>query len=307
MESAICYFETSAVNYLYEKFSIEEIIELKKSADSNTIFTCSTIVFWEILNTSNEEKREALLQFCQYLFDDYLLKSPMELIIEYIEQGCPLEEKRREIKSNCAISQVWSDLHEVKEKTFVVDRELLKSHSTYMYELSRSLSKMIKSDFDESLYKDQLAYSGIVPIINIFYNSLAFVKEDIRNNDHSEENTRIYKTSLFFMISIFLFGNGFENNQYENFWNDKNITSMQEKVNYLFSIDEKAIHRGPLAEMGLMANMQLEYETNRGLFFDCLHSMYIPYADRFFTNDIHFSRYKNELNGHLAEKIFIYE
>jgi hypothetical protein len=307
LDSPICYFETSAINYLYDNFSIEEIVEIKKVSDVNTIFTCSTIVFWEILNTSNEEKREALIQFCQYFFDDYVLKSPTELIIEYLEQGCPLEEKRREIKSNCTISQVWSDLHKVKEKTFVINREVLKGHSNYMYELSKSLSKMIKADFDESLYKDQLIYSAIVPIINIIYDSLDFVKEEIRNNNYSEAKTRLYKTSLFFMIAILLFGNGFEQDQYDKFWTDKNITSINDKVNYLFSIDEKAIHRGPLAEMGLMANMQLEYETNRGLFFDCLHSMYIPYADRFFTKDIHFSRYKNELNGQLTEKVFIYE
>ena len=54
--------------------------------------------------------------------------------------------------------------------------------------------------------------------------------------------------------------------------------------------------RGPLANVSRMIQMQSRGKTNRGLFFDSLHSVYTTYCDLFVTNDPHFMKYKNE-NG----------
>ena len=54
------------------------------------------------------------------------------------------------------------------------------------------------------------------------------------------------------------------------------------------------IHRGPLVCMAIMAKLQTGFDENRGLYKDCLHAMYIPYCNIFYTNDKHFLRLKEQ-------------
>ncbi len=107
MDEYLVFFETSAINFFMRNFIPELIIEIKKNKASNSVFTTSQYVLWEILNTSDENSRERIIEIAQYLLDDYIIQSPIELIAQFIESGCPLEEAKRCVKSSCNFGDVF--------------------------------------------------------------------------------------------------------------------------------------------------------------------------------------------------------
>ena len=58
---------------------------------------------------------------------------------------------------------------------------------------------------------------------------------------------------------------------------------------------EVLVYRGPFVEMALMAYTQVDnnIRSNRGLLFDCLHTIYLTYVDIFITNDNHFIKLRD--------------
>ena len=65
-------------------------------------------------------------------------------------------------------------------------------------------------------------------------------------------------------------------------------------VCYLFHQNGTILHRGPLVYMASMAISEVARGTNRGLYKDCLHAVYMPYCTSFFTRDKHFVQMAND-------------
>lgn len=74
----------------------------------------------------------------------------------------------------------------------------------------------------------------------------------------------------------------------DEFWKRQKITTGQNKLIYFLNKYEPAIHSGPIANMALMALNQIGRTKSRGLWADCLHSVYITYSDKFLSADEHF-------------------
>lgn len=73
------------------------------------------------------------------------------------------------------------------------------------------------------------------------------------------------------------------------FWERRNIsTDIREQICYLFHQNDTILHRGPLVYMTCTAISEVKKGTNRGLYKDCLHAVYLPYCNSFFTRDKHF-------------------
>lgn len=303
MKEFLIYFETSALNTFAESLDIEDIVQGKKHRPSEVIFTTSQYVLWEILNTSNEEKRELLINRAQNILDDYIIVSPIELVNKFIESGYPREEVKRNIKSNCNFARVWSELSNSLNKTFVIDRDDFKMKIKDMYRRSKLLSKLIRSNFNESICKDDEYYNVFSGLVNFIYGNLIFIKEDTYKELIDESQLIRYKISIFFVLSILVLGNPFEVQQYDDFWSRRNAETIEEKVKYILSCDEALFYRGPFIEMAIMAFKQLANETNRGLYIDCLHAMYLPYVGKYYTSDIHFKEFVNGLGDKFESKI----
>lgn len=95
-EDKFIYLETSAVNYLLDNFTFEELATIKVACyDANKILFCtSTPTIFEILSTTNENRREQLIYTLQNICYNRLMNSPAEFIINYINAGMPKEEPR---------------------------------------------------------------------------------------------------------------------------------------------------------------------------------------------------------------------
>lgn len=107
----IWYFETSAVNELMNRLTLEDALATKQlQLDKGREWRISPVTLWEILMTSAEERRDDIVYFCQHLFNRELMPAPSELIISYIEQGMPLLETERPLISNTQIAQTWREV-----------------------------------------------------------------------------------------------------------------------------------------------------------------------------------------------------
>lgn len=84
------------------------------------------------------------------------------------------------------------------------------------------------------------------------------------------------------------------------------ISDTFERLKYLIRKYEVLIYRGPFLEMALMAYNQIKEikKSSRGLFFDCLHSIYFLYIDFFITNDEHFQMLKDNIEHFNYLKIY---
>ena len=63
--------------------------------------------------------------------------------------------------------------------------------------------------------------------------------------------------------------------------------------------------RASFADMARMANNQIIDDgkaVNRGLFWDSLHSLYLPYVDIMLTNDNHFQRLSKRIDHYNYKK-----
>ena len=114
------YFETSAVNFFAQDRNVQDAIATKAFQNvKGRKWVISPVTLWEILLTGDESKKENLLYFSQNLFDRELLPAPEELIIDYIMNNFPLVEQPRDLISKSNIANVWRDIVDIPDKTFI--------------------------------------------------------------------------------------------------------------------------------------------------------------------------------------------
>ena len=86
LSNANFYLETSAVNYLADRFIYTDAIATKDlQLTKGNIWYLSPVTLWEIMLTSDKERRERIIFYCQHLFHEKLLNSPSEFIINYLK------------------------------------------------------------------------------------------------------------------------------------------------------------------------------------------------------------------------------
>lgn len=88
------YLETSAVNYLLDNFTVDELGVMKRLLieEKNACFCISATTISEILLTSDELRKEKLIFCLQNICHEKIINSPAEFIINYIKSEC---QKRR--------------------------------------------------------------------------------------------------------------------------------------------------------------------------------------------------------------------
>ncbi len=142
----ISYFETSAVNYMTDRFSIGDAIATKAFQEvRGRKWIISPVAIWEILLTTDDVRKEELIYFSQHLFHEKLMPSPEEMVIKYIEQGCPLIEKKRPLISESSLAKTWNDLCDTPQKTFIYDKENLKKKNKIIVDINKTLHVITKS------------------------------------------------------------------------------------------------------------------------------------------------------------------
>lgn len=284
------YFETSAVNYLVDRFGWNDALATKGLQNSKgNLWYLSPITLWEILLTSNKVRREKIIFFCQHLFHDQLINSPSEFIINYINAGCPLIENKYDFHSKLALNETWKNICDNKRLTFVYDYAALKGQMQQLQKFSKQLDKIInRVVLDITVSDDELS---LQQFINYFYRQ---VKDELKY--HDPDYHKVIKISILLIFYILCLEVDIDNTPIKKFWLSKGINHSIERLFYIMGNHKDLVFRGPFYQMAIMAfhQISLGHKSNRGLFMDCLHSIYITYSDIFITNDLHFKTLKEK-------------
>jgi len=298
------YFETSAVNHMAGMFKWRDAVATKeRQTEKGNRYYLSSVTIWEILLTSDHHKRENLIFYCQHLFHDELAASPSELIVEYINAGCPTVEKQRGLASKLPMGQVWKNIVEDKRSTFIFDKETLKIKTNLLRDTSKAMAKLVMPiAAGEPVGDGHLkAVADLVTLIS--------KKESF---DSKESHDVIRRLALLFIIYILCLETDLDISPVTNFWKDQDVSEMIERVAYVIQELPDLTLRGPFIQMALMAYSQtfcIGIKPSRGLFLDCLHSIYLTYMDVFLTQDEHFRVLRDAVapNPLYKQKIYLFD
>jgi len=106
------------------------------------------------------------------------------------------------------------------------------------------------------------------------------------------DQEKLYKIAVLFMLYILCMEVDLDATPIKEFWKDVGISDTFKRLGYLLDNYEILTSRGPFMEMAITAFEQIRKnnKSTRGLFFDCLHSIYLAYVDIFLTYDNHFKK-----------------
>lgn len=280
----IWYFETSTVNFFMEGHSVEDALATKQlQLNKGRDWRLSSVTLWEILMTSNEARREEIIYFCQHLFGRELLPSPAELIVSYILQGMPKEEKVRELKSTSSIAEVWRDLVDDRNKTFILDHEDIKRRAKLIQSHTKDVHELIKHG--DLIIAPDKSFSGLDSSLSNLVKELPFIKA---GEPTTKEQLLTYKVALYYIMMILCAEAELDNEPIKDFWRKLGIDSTADRIFYVLREIPTIVHRGPFAVMACMTISQASGKYPRGVWLDSMHSIYMTYADKIFTTDGHF-------------------
>lgn len=293
----ITYLDTSGLNFLADYVGDSDLFRYWKSG-LKIDFCISSIVLWEILLNSDDARRDYLIYWSQFNCPDYLLKSPSEIFINYLEQDCPLKDKKEfwyDRETNLDIGKTWKNIHGDIEKTIPIDLHMLKERSRPI----RELSKKLKNIIDDMCDKDSHRYED-----DLFHKAMNKAIENLsRETELSASDEKLFKLSLVFIFFFVCIGMELDNTPIRNYWKNINIDDPLERFDWIIENKPTLIVRGPVLEMAKMAESQFisTNSSSRGLLHDCLHSVYCYYTDNILTGDAHFKLLK-ENEEHFAFK-----
>lgn len=172
---------------------------------------------------------------------------------------------------------------------------IIEEDSQVMRELSNAIELLIKSDFTEQTDHPNKFYCILSHFVNVVFYRIPFICKMAKKGELSCELCMEYKATIMFALCILIMGISFDGAELPFFWKKRmQSTNILDQMEYLFANYETMIHRGPLVCMAKMAIAQTSNKSNRGLYKDCLHSLYMPYCTLFFTNDQHFIEIKSQ-------------
>ena len=190
----ITYLDTSALNYLAD--NIKDFDLFRFWCETLKIDVCiSGVVIWEILLNSNDNRKDELIYWAQFNCSNYLLKSPSELFISYIENKCPKNDKKQfwyDRKTELDIGKTWKNIHGNIEKTIPIDLNQLKLRTKPI----RYFSKKLKAIINDMCDKGDPKY-----VDDTFHDAMQKTLGELKRNvDVSGQEERLIKLSLVFVF-----------------------------------------------------------------------------------------------------------
>ena len=299
--NTICYLDTSALNFFVDNiyFKNKLFSDIKEFVGIDICI--SEVTIWEVMLNSNKERKESLVAWAQFNCSNYLLKSPAELFVMYLENDCPRNDKKQfwfDRKTSLDIGATWEDIHGCIDKTFQMDDFSylnLKAETSYIWELPQ-LIKSIDGLINENIS------CGHFPEIRKAFKKLT---SKLNFKPKSENLTKI--SFLFVLIFVCNTTGSICKQPINDYWEKKKISDLFDRLDWLIENAVSIFTRGPIVEMALIAQSQFPGSFNRGVLFDSLHSVYCYYADHFISNDKDFKVYKKILKPPVSEGIILCE
>jgi len=289
------YYETSSVNYLFDNVfsnpNFSSVATKKLQIQKGRKWQISSVTLWEIFLTKDKQRRSDLFDFSRCLFYDTLISSPEEIIINYINNGCPIIEQYYELNSKSLFSEEWAFACKELDYFFEPDREQLDTFTEHLRFLGQYFVKTNKGYALKTYkYLDEVSDKISGAFLKSIFDKL--LKQYIGGATEDEKN--YISISLQVVMMILCYGIGFDQPTIEKFWNNKKNTEPLERLEIAADKFPNIFFRGPLANITKMVMLQAKSITGRGMYFDSLQSIYTTYADLFITNDEHFLKFKIE-------------
>lgn len=275
------YFDTSAVNYMSRRISLDDAVHTKAFQEvRGRQWLLSPVAIFEMLNTSDEIRREELIFFSQQLFHDELLPSPEELLVDFIQEGCPERCRRDSLLSNAPMAKVWKNLCKDRRRTFVFDPEQLRTKIQVISQFTRDIHKISRSR--NILLAPHIPQVQTDITLEGLLNSLPWIAD---NHALSSKHRTIYKIALYYMVVLLCAEAGVDPAPLQRFWKAVGVSETAERATYLLENHSMVLRRGPLLLMALTTYEQTNAKFSRGIYWDSLHATYLSYVDAFLTED----------------------
>jgi len=286
------YFETSAINKFAENRSIGDAIATKELQHAKgRRWAISIVTLWEMFLTKNENDRNNLFNFSRFLFDEFLVPSPEEIIVNFVKAGCPNLEKKYPFKSHGLLSDEWRSACHDKQYFFCPSKHDLKFRTETWRGYSQFLNRIVNR-------KIAIATSHKSHTLEVFVDEIYNMFDYIENKKYiSKEKECELRIAIMYTLFLFCWGMAFDQLTIEKYWLEIGFKKPEERALFAASHFPQIFYRGPIANIARMTYLQFYSKYSRGAFFDSLHSIYIDYSDVFITNDTHFKRFRDNGNG----------
>jgi hypothetical protein len=277
------YIETSAVNYLLEHLNGEGAESTRRlQLSKGNEWYISTTVLWELLQITDRSHLDTCLFLSSYLFNDHLLKSAAEIIIEYIDKGKPSYQVLESPFTNSEIGNHWKKACKDKSYSFFIESPGFEKFTSFLKTVSkhirylthdRKTSTSPTDDFQESL--------------SLFVEE---VYEAYFNDDVSSMVKSLRKISIIVLYFQICLGLDLTSDVIGRFWETKKISDPLERLIFLLDNHLDVVRHGPIWNISNAIMIQCTNlgRSSRGAFHDGLHSIYLPFIDFFITCDKHF-------------------
>jgi hypothetical protein len=275
------YFDTSAVNYVVDRLTIDDAIATKAYQEvRGRQWLLSPVTIFEILNTSDAARRERLIFFSQHLFHEHLLPSPEELIVEFLNEGCPERFARRDFRSSAPISQTWRNLCLDKRKTFIFSSEEIRKKIDGIAKITRDIHKLTR---DRSIAMDRNASHVQLDVtLESLLATVPWVKDNVNMSVRARS---IHKIALYYAMIFLCAEAGVHPEPLREFWRRAGVEGSFERVLYIVKNHSMLLQRGPLVVMAMATYTLARAKFSRGIYWDSLHAVYITYVNWFLTED----------------------
>lgn len=297
------YLDTSGLNFLADSVKDKDlIVDVKKFLDMELYL--SPVTLWEILLNSNEKRRDELIYWAQFNCSSKLLKSPTEILIDYINAGCPKSDKvlfRKQPFTSLDIGNTWGNIHQRQDLTIPIDFEALKNITVAHRQLSKQFKRIIEGMC--STKDDSYNYEK-----DMFHIAMLKTSEKLELSENIVTEHEVeFKIALIFVFFFICIGFELQNEPLSQFWELHKELDPVERFDYILSESPSLMVSGPILEMALMAKAQVSMDNckSRGLIHDCMHALYSYYADYLLTGDEHFSKLRDETESEVFSQIML--
>lgn len=297
------YLDTSGLNYLADRIKNADLVASAKSYLDMELYL-SPITLWEILLNSNAKRRDELIYWAQFNCGSKLLKSPTEILVDYIEAGCPKTDKalfRAQPFTSLDMGKTWENIHQRLDLTIPVNVEELKVKTAAHRKLSKQFKRIIEnmcSQKDETYNYEN----------DMFHLAMLSTSERLELSDNMLSKHHVeFKIVLVFVFFFVCIGFELQNEPLRQFWKLHPELDPVERFDHILDKFPSLMVSGPILEMALMAKTQIAMENckSRGLVHDCMYALYSYYADYLLTADEHFARLRDETGSKVFSQIML--
>lgn len=297
------YLDTSGLNFLADRVKDANLITSAKKYLDMELYL-SPVTLWEVLLNSNEKRRDELIYWAQFNCGSKLLKSPTEILIDYIGAGCPKTDKalfRKQPFTSLDMGNTWENIHQRLDLTMPIDLEALKDATAAHRQLSKKFKRIIegmcsKKDGTYDYEKDMFHLAMLNTSEKLELSETMVIEYEVE-----------FKIALIFVFFFICVGFELQNEPLRQFWELHPDLDPVERFDYILSKYPSLMVGGPLLEMALMAKAQVSMENckSRGLVHDCMHALYSYYADYLLTGDEHFAKLRDETDSKVFSQIML--